>query len=776
MDSDALSALLGADPLPWILSSDEPFARWTALTAIRHRASDDSEVASAHAQVIADERVQSLLGALPRWGEDDFPGHHSPLFLPNRLNLLADMGVGAGDEQRVEALLEQMLAHQDRHGHFQSLGKAPGRPKPEWGSLLCDTHAIADVLLRFGRRGDDRLSRALERMRTELATTSQGDAWQCVPDARTLFRGPGRKADVCPQVTLEALRAFSQLPEEREPWLLNAARTPLEVWRRRAEERPYQFGHGYQFKSVKWPNFWYDVLWVVETVGRFPELWRAPSAHAEDRQAVAELAACLIAYNLDEHGRVVPRRAYKGFESFSFGLKRDPSPFATARVLAALSRVADLAEEIRAVDVESLPGSKGGSGTPVPPPRRLIRLPEPPTACPVPRGTPTYPWEGAFPRALSRHHLQTRWDNATTDSVVADVAAVHAAHPLAPYASLQARLPGFAAAELDRALYERRSLVLYRCMRGQLFVMRTDFLAAVHAASNTAVVRAATKHAHWRGVDEGTFSALSPRILDLARERPVSTEEIRAELKPSADVAATVTLMLAKGLLLRDRPVDGWLDRARRFVPLDSAIPEVRLDAMSETAGQLILVRAYIRAFGPVRIRDIAWWTGVGPRRVQEAIRTMGDEIVEVALEGAPSDDSYFMHAGDIDELDTARTEPDTTSLLPSMDTFTMGYADKGRFVAPEHLRFVFDRAGNATSVIIVSGRVAGVWDIVSKPTPSVLVHLFEGVSASEKSAVEQRVLEMGRLRFGEAVPVQWIQSMVPLSDRPHGFAVKPLR
>lgn len=774
MSHDPLIELLGTDPLPWVLDSEEPYARWAALTGVLGRGADDPDVETAHQQVLADKGVRAFIDALPQWGAGDFPGHHSPTFLPNRLNLLADMGVGAGDEPRIEALLDEMLAHQDKGGHFQAVGAAPGRPKPEWGSLLCDTHAVADILLRFGRGDDERVARALNGMALDCVHTPQGSAWQCVPDARTLFRGPGRKADVCPQVTLEALRAFSHAPE-RAADMLAAARTPLEVWRRRGEERPYQFGHGYQFKSVKWPNFWYDVLWVLETVGRYPGLWRGPDARREDRQAVAELAACLIAYNLDEDARVVPRRAYRGFESFSFGLKRDPSPFATARVLVALSRVADLAQDIRAVDVESLPGSKGGSGTPVPP-RRLIKLPEPPAACPVPRSVRTCPWDAVMPRVLSRHHLQARWDNATVDSVVADVAAVHSAHPLAPYASLLARLPGFDAEDLDRALYDRRSLVLYRCMRGQLFVVRADFLPVVHAASNAAVVRAATKHARWCGVDATTYEGLSGHILDLASERPVSTEEIRLELRPEADVAATVTLMLAEGLLLRDRPVAGKLDRARRFVALSSAIPELRLDAMSETAGQLALVRAYIRAFGPVQLRDIAWWTGVGPRRVKEAIATMGDEIVEVTLQGRSSDDTYHMHAGDLDELDSARVEPLAVSLLPSMDTFGMGYANKGRFVPDELLRYVFDRAGNATSLVLASGRVAGVWDIVSTPAPAVLVHLFDGASETERAAVEERASAMGILRFGAEVPVKWVASMVPLADRPHGFAVKPLR
>jgi hypothetical protein len=64
---------------------------------------------------------------------------------------------------------------------------------------------------------------------------------------------------------------------------------------------------------------------------------------------------------------VTPRSCYQGFEAYSFGQKKTPSPFATARLCAILRRFDDLTEEIRAVDVLALGSSKGGTGTPIPP-------------------------------------------------------------------------------------------------------------------------------------------------------------------------------------------------------------------------------------------------------------------------------------------------------------------------------------------------------------------------------------------------------------------------
>jgi len=162
----------------------------------------------------------------------------------------------------------------------------------------------------------------------------------------------------------------------RPAWLPDAARVSLRAWLERGREKPYMFGHGRQFKQVKWPATWYNALTVLDAVGRYPELWtvcgaeEGSGAKAEEVRAIAEIAACLIAYNVDPaSGTVTPRSCYQGFDEFSFGQKKEPSPFATARILAGLARVADLAEAIVAVDVRALTSSKGGSGVAIPPGR-----------------------------------------------------------------------------------------------------------------------------------------------------------------------------------------------------------------------------------------------------------------------------------------------------------------------------------------------------------------------------------------------------------------------
>jgi hypothetical protein len=212
------SRLLGDDPVPGLLAYGEPAARWVARTAVLGQPANHREVAEAHAAVCADPCTAALIARLPDWtAGDKLSGHQDPRFAPNLLNLLADMGMAAADSPRIGQLLGQFLDHQDPDGRFMSYGSARTGEEPVWGALPCDSHAVAEVLVRYGFAGDSRVQRALARIAGDLAATAQGPAWLCLPHTVTGFRGPGRKTDFCPQVTLQALRAFAMLPPLPSP-------------------------------------------------------------------------------------------------------------------------------------------------------------------------------------------------------------------------------------------------------------------------------------------------------------------------------------------------------------------------------------------------------------------------------------------------------------------------------------------------------------------------------------------------------------------------------
>ncbi len=767
---------LPADPTDWVLASDEPFAAWAVLTGVLGGGDADPEVPAAHAATLRHPAVRTLLEDLPADLHRKLPGHHSPLFLPNRLNLLADMGVAHGDDPRLDGLLEALLGNRDTSGRFRAPWAASHGSEQE--GLACDSNAIADVLGRFGLT-DRRLKEATERLVSDLERTPQGLGWCCHPKHGGPMRDVTRAVDTCPQITLEGLRVIARLPDEARPRAtIEAARTPLELWRRRTEERPYEFGHGYQFKTVKWPSVWYSALAVLDAVGRFPELWSGTESRPEDRRAIAEIAAVLIAHNVSADGRVTPVRTHHGYEAFSFGRKDSPSPFATAHVLLALSRVADLAGDIAGVDVDNLPASLGSE-------RRRRRGEEEPAtaaACPVPSAR-AHDSSRVLARVLARHHLDRPWEPRSPESITADIVGLLCNDPAAPYLSLAARFPGFVPAALDQALDHRRSLVRLRCMRGQMYAIRRNLVTIAHAASRRQVVRYARDFAQDRGVDAATYERLSARVLEAIAEEPLTRQQLREQLRPSVGLAAVITLMTAECLVLPSAPAGGRFGRQPTYVPFAAALPDLDLDTYDEDTARPLLLRAYVRCFGPVSRRDAAWWTGMDLKRVKRALEALEDELVEVSFDD--SDDLWLMHAADAEELERAAlVDMPSVALLPANDPLVIGYIDRSRFIDDIARRFAFDAAGNCAPVVLVNGRIAGVWDFAhiadetgkGNGTPTVRVFPVAPLDNVVVDRLAERARTVGRIRFGGAAEVEYVAGMRPLAVRPVGAFAHPLR
>ncbi len=346
MKNEQWLALLPKDPRAALLASEEPFTRFVTMTEVLGASESDADVRSARKAVVADRSVRALVDRLPDWeSKFSFSGHNSPGFPPNMLRLLHAMGVRAGDFAAIERMLDRMLRHQVDDGRYLTPGGATGRKEGpgSWASLPCDHFAILEVLLLFGRRDAPGVDNGISRVRDTLANTTQGPAWRCIPDPVVKWRGPGRKDDACLQVTVEALRLFSLLAAaDRPKTISDAARTLLGTWRNRAEESPYHFRHGPHFVAGKWPSTWYDASTVLEALALYPMVWKGKTAAAEDRQSTIEIVQAL-AGNFGPDGFVTPRSCYKGFEEYSFGQKKKPSPWATARTCGILRTFSSVA-------------------------------------------------------------------------------------------------------------------------------------------------------------------------------------------------------------------------------------------------------------------------------------------------------------------------------------------------------------------------------------------------------------------------------------------------
>jgi DNA glycosylase AlkZ-like len=375
---------------------------------------------------------------------------------------------------------------------------------------------------------------------------------------------------------------------------------------------------------------------------------------------------------------------------------------------------------------------------------------------------------------LARQHL--REDALATDVVqcARDLVGLHATGAPNPYLQLFIRMPGFTRPALEHELYERRSLVRVRCMRGTLFLLPLDLLPIAWAATRELVLGPSTKYLTAQGLTPRSYERWASLVDGALPGRGLSAVQIRAELGAGRDVplSAVLNQMCDEGRLLRDCPVAGWRDAHSTYRRLAEALPQVRLDRYEPAQAAILLIERYIDRYGPVTVEDIAWWTGLGTRRCRDALDELGTQI---RLVHVPEwEGEHWVIRADLDRIIHA-TRPRRTpgSLLAALDPYTMGFRRRARLLNPDRQDFVYDRSGNGTSVALVDGRIAGVWDVV---TPrGVGFFPFNTLTGPVADQIKVELARIGSFITDTAVEVRQVDQMTPLTERRAGWVLKPL-
>jgi hypothetical protein len=372
--------------------------------------------------------------------------------------------------------------------------------------------------------------------------------------------------------------------------------------------------------------------------------------------------------------------------------------------------------------------------------------------------------EGAAPQALLHHllvkqHLAPGSAAPDVVSLAADLVGLHATSSLSPYLSAFARVRSFRPEDLDRELYERRSMMRLKCMRGTVFVVPRDLAPVLFAATRAATLSADRR---WLRVARDDYEHWAPRVLDALAGTALAAGELRAALGADDRLPAVISMLCDEARIVRDRPTGSRRSSAFRYRRWDDVYPDLDLSVIPEEAATGLLVHRYVAAYGPVSLRDVAWWSGLPLRTVRPAVEGLDEELVVIRRPGATED--LLMSAHDYSGRAAAPAAEDSVALLPVLDPYLMGYRDRDRFLDPSMRGFVYDPGGNATFTVLVGGRVGGVWDLTDAPRPAVRVLLFDR-ARPHRSAVLDRCAAVGEFWFGEPVPVVEHASMPPLAE-----------
>ena len=139
-------------------------------------------------------------------------------------------------------------------------------------------------------------------------------------------------------------------------------------------------------------------------------------------------------------------------------------------------------------------------------------------------------------------------------------------------------------------------------------------------------------------------------------------------------------------------------------------------EPMAAQEARLELARRYFTNFGPVTIKDAAYFFGWPQRQVKELLQKLPVETFY-----AGSKDYFF-----IDQHSLALEIPHCL-FLAGFDQLMLGYEKtESPFLPHEHLRDIFTRSGIVRPALLIDGNVTGFWNLKSR---NLQITLFEKVA-----------------------------------------------
>jgi hypothetical protein len=148
-------------------------------------------------------------------------------------------------------------------------------------------------------------------------------------------------------------------------------------------------------------------------------------------------------------------------------------------------------------------------------------------------------------------------------------------------------------------------------------------------------------------------------------------------------------------------------------------------------------VRLHVASYGPASRRDVAWWSGLGLRQVDDLLKRL-----DLTWRDGPDGQAY----ADVPGAPTGRDLPGVR-LLPEFDAVLCGYDPKARdrFVAPDdHARLWHQNNGYMLAPVLVDGRIGGYWRIEGPgATKALAISLFAGSRRPRKSELEEPIASL---------------------------------
>lgn len=317
-------------PIAWLLEG-EPWIAYRTKLDLLDKQDQDFDAKFPRIVFQSNQLIQTLIRELADWPGVVISSHKSAGQPFHKLTFLADLGLTA-DDPGISTIVSRILDHKSPEGPFQLPTNIPmhfgGTGQDQWAWALCDAPLIVYALIKFGYGDNISVTKAVN----FLLGLVRENGWPCtVSKELGSFRGPGRKDDPCPFATLAMLKMLSEIESLKDSRACQiGAETLLSLWADSMERHPYMFYMGTDFRKLKVPFVWYDLMHVLEVLSRFPWL-HGDSRFLDMLQILKDKANQDATFTLES--------IWTAWKEWEFGQKKTPSRWLTLSAWRIIGRV-----------------------------------------------------------------------------------------------------------------------------------------------------------------------------------------------------------------------------------------------------------------------------------------------------------------------------------------------------------------------------------------------------------------------------------------------------
>lgn len=300
---------------------------------------------------------------------------------------------------------------------------------------------------------------------------------------------------------------------------------------------------------------------------------------------------------------------------------------------------------------------------------------------------------------------------------------------------------------------ERREALRTWPMRGTVHLVPANDAAWMLSLMGVKPLRDAARRRAFLGIDEATVTRATAALEEALAGggRLTRAQCLAAIAAAGVDTPGQVGYHLLwyasqVGVTCIAPQVDG----EQTFALLHEWAPEQREmtpdDALAE------ITRRYVRSHGPVPVKDLSRWTGLGVRDCRAGVAG-ADDVVEVATEDGPMVVTDAVAAS----LDDGVAPIEGWVIPPGFDEYMLGYGDRRAFLDDGHLDAVVPgNNGVFRATLVRDGRVVGTWKRSLKAARCVVdIAPLARLGVRERAAAEAAFVPYGDF-LGLPVEVTW--------------------